>query len=124
MQLRKFGFFDELPKEEAQLLLTQLRAEAPRPDEQKILAYLRGGLLLLAVPGVAFDLLANEVQVIGSPHVFTDGAWAWPEELLFYIERYHIEVPREFYERMERHRWVCPPVQNPQALELEGWQES
>ena len=121
MKLKTFGFFDEMPEDEARHLLRGLQEEVPSPDEQRIIAYLRGGVPMLAIPGLVFNLLADKEEPIGPPHVFTDGEWAWTADVTFYIERYHINVPHDFAERMQQQRWQCPPVANMEALELEGW---
>lgn len=121
MKLKRFGFFADMPKDEAARLLENLQSEQPRPNEQAVLTYLRGGRQLLAIPGLSRNLLNPEKEIIGPPHVFSDGEWVWTADAIFYVEKYHIGVPADFLYRMEHQRWQCPPVDNPQELVLAGW---
>src|SRR5262245_37097080 len=122
MNLTKFGFFRQLPKEAAIKELNRLRSEHPRPSEHLVLAYLKGGTRIFMVPGIAIDLLSEHRRVIGAPDIYTDGVWTWSADVPFYIEEYHIDIPEEFRLRMEQNGWVCPPITETQGLRAEGWQ--
>ena len=122
MKLKRFGFFGSMPKEKAIALLESLRANSPQSNGQRILAYLRGGQQLLADAGVVGDLLDKKKGMIGAPHVFSDGEWLWTADAIYYVENYHIEVPAEFIQRMEKQGWHCPAVENPQQLVMSEWQ--
>jgi len=81
----------------------------PRPlgcsSEQLILRYLRSGDVVAVSPGILRDVLDDERPIIGSPKVLTDGVWTWPGELAYYVERYHIELPGAFVERIQSNAW-------------------
>ena len=121
MKLRKFGFFDELSHEEAREVLVAARSEQPRPNEEKILGYLKDATPLLAVTTVLFDGLSDDRRPIGPYDILTDGVWAWSSDAIYYVERYHILVPPELQSHMAHNRWQCPPVTDFKNLELEGW---
>ncbi|MBM79913.1 MAG: hypothetical protein CMJ78_04885 [Planctomycetaceae bacterium] len=116
MSLKRFGFFDEQPESHVVAeLIASIRA-SPSEDEDKILNYLREGKQLLAIPGVVVDLLSETEGIIGPPHVFTDGEWAWTSDVLYYIERYHISIPSEFLARMKSLLFQCPTICNTEDL--------
>jgi hypothetical protein len=40
----------------------------------------------------------------------TDGVWVWPGTLSFYVEKYRVELPPDFIERMAALDWTCPKL--------------
>ena len=122
MKLKRFGFFSSMNKDEAVDLLKTVSSTSPREHESDVLNYLRGGTQVFMVPGLAVDLLNPEHVVIGPPNVFTDGEWTWSNELLFYIEHYHIEIPTAFLQKMSYEKWVCPAPHDLQELDCGLWQ--
>lgn len=110
MKLKRVGFFQELdhgdpngPK------LADHVSDRPQPDEDRVVAYLRSGLLLIGCPGVVRDVLDNTVGPVGSPDILTDGVWAWPGDLPYYVEKYHLRLPKEFVDDL-RVRSFRPPA--------------
>ena len=71
---------------------------------------------MLLVAGVTTDLLSEADDVIGSPHIFTDGEWFWTADVIHYIENYHIQVPDDLLAKMKKKDWKCPEV-DPDALD-------
>ncbi len=111
MKLKRVGFFRELdhgdpngPK------LVEHVSDHPQPDEDRLVDYLRGGILLIGSPGVVYDVLDNKAGPVGSPNILTDGVWAWPGDLPYYVEKYHLRLPKEFVEHV-RGRSFRPPVE-------------
>jgi hypothetical protein len=95
--------------------LSGSRGAQPQPDEDRIAAYLKEGALLVACPGVVGDVLDSGVKdvqdpavPIGSAHILTDGAWAWPADLEYYVRTYHVRLPADFIEHMRTHQWRPP----------------
>jgi hypothetical protein len=110
MKLRRVGFFQELDHgDPTGPRLADLVNDRPQPDEIKISSYLRRGLLLIGCPGVVADALDSTVGVIGSPDILTDGMWAWPGDLPYYVEKYHPALPGEFVSHI-RERSFQPPT--------------
>ncbi len=118
MEIKSFGFFDEMKHGDQEL--RDRRRDVPHPEEARILAYLRSGTGLIAVACTAHDLLNGEP--IGAPDVFTDGDWCWSAELPYYVERYHIQLPEEFVERMRDNEWKPPKVEDCRSIvKALGW---
>lgn len=118
--VQKIGFFIELPLQERIASLQAIRQDVPHPYEDKILLYLEAGTVFGVMPGIEEDVLAFPPQVIGLTRVLTDGVWAWPEALTYYVRRYHINLPEEFVVYMRLHKWTPPSRVDVGQLTLEG----
>jgi len=87
--------------------LRSVVSKSPHQNEDRIVRYLRSGVLFIATPGFVEDVLAPG-QIIGSAHIFTDGVWVWPGDLAHYVEKYHVRLPAEFVAHMEDQNWTIP----------------
>lgn len=114
--LRPVGFF---PEHRNVIVygpsLLDLVSREPHPEESHIVSYLSNGVTYSCVMANAHDALHPEVP-IGPMHVLTDGIWAWPQYLAYYVQRYHISLPAEFLEHARRREWR-PPQRHELALE-------
>lgn len=106
-RLKRFGFFDSVSLDQREIQLKQLIGN-PVPEKAKILAYLQSGEQLMLVAGIARDPINPNHPIIGSPHVLTDGAWAWSADVSYYVEKYDLSLPNEFLERMKKNGWRIP----------------
>jgi hypothetical protein len=78
------------------------------PDHQaQVVAYLKAGRVLVMSPGLVRDAF-DRSSVAGSRSIRTDGEFAWPDSLAFYVERYLVELPRDFEEHMAARLWKMP----------------
>jgi hypothetical protein len=108
MSLKRAGFFRELRHSDDLPSLKSALADAPQNHEQDIVDYLRSGALLIGSPGPSFDVLSSTRQVAGAQHILTDGTWAWPADISYYVEKYHCRLPREFIDHMRSRNWRPP----------------
>ncbi|MCA6091033.1 hypothetical protein LE181_02455 [Streptomyces sp. SCA3-4] len=92
--------------------------DAPRPDEQEIAAYLRGGHVLFASMGVVDDVLGSGESIVGGGSLFTDGEWVWRGDLSFYVTTYHLTLPDEFVGRARAAGFQVPPAGHERLMEL------
>jgi len=110
MKLKSIGFFQELDHgDPSGPRLVELVRGNPQPEEPKIVNYLRNGILLMGCPGLVSDVLDEDAGIIGPPHIMTDGVWAWPGDLPYYIEKYHLALPDEFLDYL-RSKDLNPPA--------------
>lgn len=114
--LKKFGFFPDLPDAQATDEIRVLVQDQADPLEPKMIAYLESGHEYLASAGIAIDQLDPGYPIIGVPNVRTDGNWCWSEDVVYYLRKYHIRLPKEFVANMERNHWGVPPVTDFRAL--------
>jgi hypothetical protein len=98
---------------------------SPREDQDKVLAYLRSGLILAYPMGA--DLLdwfdrpsrANPLiddQRLGGVTPMTDGVWFWHAGLIHFVERYNVRLPDEFMVHAAAQNWVVDREAIPHRL--------
>ncbi|PSJ25448.1 hypothetical protein B7P34_28200 [Streptosporangium nondiastaticum] len=92
--------------------------DTPSPDEQEIVAYLRGGHVLFASMGVVDDVLGSGETIVGGGSLFTDGGWVWRGDLSFYVTTYHLALPDEFVSRVRAAGFQVPAVGQECLMEL------
>lgn len=120
MKLKLIGFFKELNYglddiESINNYITNISAE----NKDEIVSYLKHGNLMVCSPGVTKDVI-NEVNgVIGGRGIVTDGVWAWPKELSYYVEEYNIKLPKEFIDYINENRWKIPLISEESLANLE-----
>jgi hypothetical protein len=102
MKLLHVGFFRELRhgEPEGPSLIEAIRPKADY-DRRLVVSYLRSSPILFAYPGVVRDVLDSSRLIIGAGHIRTDGVWAWPEDLAYYVEHYNVALPSEFLEHVK-----------------------
>jgi hypothetical protein len=113
------GFFRELraglPNGPA--LFAACRREA-WPDYVKAAEYLRGGTAVVTTGVMTDDVLSPENKGVAPLAVFTDGAWFWPAELAYYVEKYHCELPPDFVDHMRRAGFHARMVEEEELIRL------
>ncbi len=101
-KLKQVGFFRELPHGDP-CAISLIDSKGGLSDEvaKRAAGYLGLGALFVASPGLTIDVLSESKEVIGGLGVLTDGVWAWPSDLGFYVEKYKVGLPVEFLKYME-----------------------
>lgn len=87
-------------------------------SEEMVLSYLRGASTIFAAMGMSVDVLGSSEQVISGDSIQTDGEWVWRKDLGFYVGFYHLELPREFIDRVQEHSGRAPEVSHERLVEL------
>lgn len=116
---KQFGFFSNMAKADAIAELESLQNKTPQEFEDKILEYLQRGKQVVAVPGLASDVLSGDV--IGPPNVYSDGTWTWTSEANYYVKQYHVSVPDAFIRHMQKNNWEPPQSVDSQAVATDSW---
>lgn len=119
--LLKIGFFRELDHGDISApSLEESRADTSLPDEARIIAYLEAGHVLVASSDEAYDRLADDPDVvIGPPHILTDGTYAWPADLSYYLRNYHVRLLKHFILHVRRNNFQVPADVDITSLKLE-----
>ena len=108
MLLKPVGYFFELAVLERLNMLEKIRQPMASSQEEKIVDYLSNATLFGFGMGVDTDILKANQPVIGALDIMTDGVWAWPATLKYWVVTYHIQLPTEFVEHMAGNNWDCP----------------
>jgi len=109
MKLKKVGFFAELPHgdETGPSLPDSVRDQGEK-DERKLIAFLEKGILFIGCAGIGRDVIDESAGLTEPPHVLTDGVWAWPGDLAYYLKKYHVELPEDFLSHIRNRRYSLP----------------
>lgn len=81
-------------------------------DKEKIVLYLRSGLLFRGFWGYADCRFGKrkQPQEMGSREL-TDGVYLWPEGLAVYVSEYGVTLPHEVVEHMRKSDFTIPQRQ-------------
>jgi hypothetical protein len=135
--LNLLGFFEEFGSPAhgdaasvSAVTLQAARREVAEPDEERLVEYLDSGYLVLPLMEGCPDVLSGAVHRRsggGSSHL-TDGAWLWRQDLAYYVEQYHVELPSAFLEHVRSNKYTLPVVRTvdfrvayQEILPLFGW---
>lgn len=108
--LKALGFYKEF---KADNISGDSILDAQRPagdvDEQLLLTYLAAGHVLLDVMEVRRDVLDGAEQG-RSGSLVTDGAWIWREDLVHYVQKYHVRLPEAFLQHARLLAFAVPDL--------------
>lgn len=116
MHLKRIGYYYQLPEADRLHILKLLARQEPLPDEAAIADYLDSGVLFAACPGVEEDPLLPEAPIAGALHVLTDGEYAWPKTLSYWVRRHHLLLPKQFLDHIRRADYQVPNHIDPTSL--------
>ena len=74
--------------------------EYPSAFRKEILAYLNNGEVILASPSSAIDFFTGE-RINQTNCIMTDGEYSWSNSLAYYVEKYNLQIPKEFEDRIK-----------------------
>ena len=87
--------------------LAATRGKRGADNKAALVAYLNAGIILVFAPGFEQDVLDGKSDA-GSSSIATDGTYAWPRTLAYYVERYDVALPDEFEQHVARNSWRVP----------------
>jgi hypothetical protein len=121
MKLRRYGFFKEFEhgdKNAQSILAICGTAPYTTGQRQQVVAYLDSGVLLFASPGVLRDFLSESPdKIAGTMSILTDGIWAWPSVLSYYVDNYGVPIDSAMFDCMVSNNWKVPEGIHPENLE-------
>lgn len=65
------------------------------PNKEQVLRYMKGGKVIAAAPGRLRDAFTNAV-IPGEMLAYSDGEYYWGAEVIYYFEKYNLELPEAF----------------------------
>lgn len=109
MKLNRVGFFRELKHgDKFGMSLKKAVRNISSENEDRIVEYLDNGVVLCVTAGLVSDVLDESKGVIRNLEILTDGMWAWPSDLSYYVKFYHIEIDINFIEHIKKNEWTMP----------------
>jgi len=100
------GGFRELGYDDGPALAA-VRGKRPAAHQAEVVAYLRAAPLLVTSPGLVKDAFDGKT-LAGKRSMRTDGVYAWPDSLAYYVERHQVELPAAFEAHMAQNHWRVP----------------
>jgi hypothetical protein len=84
------------------------------PEEQaRIARFLRGGKMILRVPGSTVDRLEPANGQVVPMSTRTDGVWIWGTAQRYYLEKHGIAPEPDFLAHIVAHEYVAPTPEEP-----------
>lgn len=68
-------------------------------DKEKIVNYLQNGKKESICPKNAYDIISGKM-IATFFYVLTDGEYVWKSDLPYYVDKYNIELPKNFIEKV------------------------
>ena len=73
--------------------------------QNEIIDYMKSAIVYGARPEILYDAFSNE-KIPYESLVMTDGYFRWSSELLYYVEKYNLILPKEFVDRVNKDKTV------------------
>lgn len=107
MKLKRQGFYKEMPHgKSGDPSIFEFIQNKESINEEKIVSYLKQGIVLVSCGGVVNDIINPDDGIAGCPNMMTDGTWVWPGDLAYYVKKYHIQLEAEFIKTMQKNKWT------------------
>lgn len=74
----------------------------PIRDKKKIIEYLKGCKIEAVAPAIVTDLINPEIKFT-ELRLMTDGKYSWRSDVIYYFEKYDMELPEEFIQHALKH---------------------
>ena len=108
MTVYRQGYYKEMPHGESTDPSIMDFIGKKIDNKNEICEYLKKGMVLAACGQVVDDVINPERGIAGAPDDMTDGRWMWPADLVYYVENYDLQLPKEFIDYMKNNDWKIP----------------
>lgn len=95
------------------------RREEGDPDEGMVASYLESGQTLAVRVSSVHDYFDATRKAASHLAIMTDGTWAWPCDLAYYLREYHVELPADFVAHMRQCSFRQPELTEAELLRLD-----
>ena len=73
----------------------------PMKEKEKVLEYMKNAEHIGYMPGIARDVFHPEIWTTDLS-LMSDGKYQWRSDIIYYVEKYDMELPEEFVEHALR----------------------
>ncbi|MDO5564110.1 MAG: hypothetical protein Q4F88_02630 [Eubacteriales bacterium] len=106
MKLKTIGCFKEMPYGYNNgKSIKDYISDNEASNKKEIINYLNQGICIAACCGVSEDVINPNNGIIGVPDVLVDGKYQWYRDIIYYIEKYNLKLPKEFIEYAKINKW-------------------
>ena len=74
-------------------------------NKNEMMAYLDSGICLAYSCGYSNDILNPEKRIGIVPDILTDGRYLWHRNIIYYVDKYNLRLPKEFLDYAESQQW-------------------
>lgn len=67
----------------------------PINEKEKVIQYMKRSAIIAAAPAIVRDVLNPEIK-IPELLLMSDGKYQWRSDIIYYVEKYDLELPEEF----------------------------
>ena len=92
-----------------------------KKDRERVVNYLRSGVVALAIMDYRRDVLHNRFGVTDGSAIQTDGTYYWRHDTAWYVEEYGISLPYAFLAHAEALEWRVPALSQERVLEIDAY---
>jgi hypothetical protein len=90
------GETKELDKDDKYPSIMEL-INKPIKEKKKIIEYMKKSQVIAVAPARVYDVI-NPDNKIPELFIMTDGKYGWRSDVIYYVEKYDMELPEEFIE--------------------------
>lgn len=91
--------FKELYNDASMPSIFDNMSDSPYKNKDMILKYLRNGTITSYSPAIVCDVISNE-KIGGDLYCANDGKYFWRSDLIYYVEKYNLRLPKDFEEHI------------------------
>ena len=104
---RCFGFWRENSAVQSESIFEATRGSLSGQNLQLVSAYLAACPILIASPGISRSVF-DRSKIAGTFSVQTNGRWAWPDTMSYYVRHHGIDPPEDFVKEVVQGGGVAP----------------
>lgn len=99
--------------------IVDARGTRPSAHKAEVVAYLRGGTVHTFTMRISDDVFDPRASA-GRASLVTDGVYAWPQFLAYYVDKYDVSLPADFEAHMRQRGWAIPDKVDLSTVALPG----
>ncbi|MGH7611090.1 MAG: hypothetical protein ACREN4_03640 [Candidatus Dormibacteria bacterium] len=119
--MKRVGFFSDLPHGDASSpAIASMTGKLDQETARRLSRFMASGSVIMPFHSErCYDILSSRQEDLGPLMVQSDGEWAWPSDIAYFVEKYQVGMPSEFIEHAERSGWSARELDD-QAVESAG----
>lgn len=71
----------------------------PIKEKKQILKYMKDSKIEAVAPAIVTDII-NPTNKVGELYFMTDGKYGWRSDVIYYVEKYDMQLPHEFIQHV------------------------